>query len=112
MSYFNRLPTQKQSVLRSLGPTKAHQIMTQIIHKLDPQNQNTYTTITNPSKLLENRIYTGAKEIFKVEEPNKKEDDKKKDNHVQFNDNKDVAESNSSNDSSSDSSKSIKIVKV
>lgn len=109
MSYFNRLPIQKQSVLRSLGPTKAHQIMTQIIHKLDPQNQNTYTTITNPSKLLENRIYTGAKEIFKVEEPNKKEDDNKKDNHVQFNDNNDGKQDNSSSDSSS---KSIKIVKV
>ena len=114
MSYFNRLPIEKQNVLRSLGPTKAAQIMSQIISKLEQQNQNIYTTITNPSTLLDNRLYTGVKDIFKVPGQNQMpipNVDKSNDNSVVSNLTTDNSNDNNSSNGNS-TSKSLKIVKI
>jgi hypothetical protein len=64
--YFNRLPYDKQNVIRSLGPIKGAEIMNKIIQQLAPQG--VYTTVTNPNELLGERLYSGNKAIFKTDD--------------------------------------------
>ena len=74
--YFKRLPINKQNVIRSLGPIKGADIMTKIIQQVAPQG--VYTTVTNPSDLLEERLFSGKKVMFKTaEDIDKSKADKK-----------------------------------